>query len=223
VRISRSDNFAGVPADTARQLMRAFGRPRPESDIAHWVVDDPRTPGQIAQALADSGFLEERHYGGGDRWWETTIAGNALAQASFRRPITRETADRHLAAVIERAEQFNAISHYLVDVESIIVFGSYLDPGLDRLGDLDLTVQLRSRLSERLSSDERTARRLRYSYSSGRRFSDYVDVLFWPEDQAVRFLRNRSPAIRITRQDVSLFTDRWKVVYNYDPRSTGDT
>ena len=29
------------------------------------------------------------------------------------------------------------------------------------------------------------------------------------------YLRNRSPAIKITKQDVSPFTDRWEIVYSY--------
>ena len=97
------------------------------------------------------------------------------------------------------------------------MFGSYLDPSVEQLGDLDLAVKLGSRLSPELSGDERTKQRLRYSYGSGRRFATYTDVLFWPEDEAVRFLRNRSAAISITRQDISQFTDRWQVVYRYQP------
>jgi transposase-like protein len=46
----------------------------------------------------------------GDAWWETTIRGNALAQASFRRPITRKTAERHLATWIRRA--INVRGHF---------------------------------------------------------------------------------------------------------------
>jgi len=67
-------------------------------------------------------------------------SGNALAQASFGKPIIRATAARHLAQVIERARGYNADRGRLLTISQIAVFGSYLDPAAERLGDLDLAV-----------------------------------------------------------------------------------
>ena len=62
------------------------------------------------------------------------------------RPITRATAERLLAGVIDRAKRFNADESHLIDITELVVFGSYLDPGVQRLGDLDLGVAFRSRI-----------------------------------------------------------------------------
>ena len=59
----------------------------------------------------------------------TTVRGNALAQASFSRPIGDATAERHLTQVVERAAAYNADPGYLLTVKEIAVFGSYLDAG----------------------------------------------------------------------------------------------
>jgi len=93
--------------------MRAFYQERPSDDIRYWAPADPRSRSKIAHSLAELGLLEHRFDSGGQAWWRTTITGNALAQVSFRLPIRRATAERHLAAVIERAAQFNADRQHL--------------------------------------------------------------------------------------------------------------
>lgn len=213
MRVARTDCIAGIPAPLARELMRAYWQERPTGDIRYWVPADPRPALEIAQLLADLGLLELRFHSGGEEWWRTTTAGNALAHVSFRRPIKRTTAERHLAAVIERAAEFNANAKYLVDIVQLAVFGSYLNPSVDRLSDLDLWVTLRSRLPDDLDGDERTTRRLDYAYATGRRFAQFIDALTWAEDEAVLYLRHRSPVINVTRQDITEFAERWEVVY----------
>jgi hypothetical protein len=101
--------------------LRAFYQPRPEAEIVDW-VSDRQSVTEIARGLAELGLLEVHRRSGGETYWQTTIAGNALAQASFRRPIRRTTAQGHLAAVIERAHRFNADARYLVNVTQIRVF-----------------------------------------------------------------------------------------------------
>ena len=76
----------------------------------------------------------------GDDWWVTTVKGNALANASFGKPISRATATRLLPEVIDRAHGYNADPSRLLTITEIIVFGSYLDPAADPLGDLDLAI-----------------------------------------------------------------------------------
>jgi len=214
MRVARTDLVGGIPAPLARELMRAYRHARPTSDIRHWVPSDPRPESEIAQSLADLGLLEHPCLSDDEEpWWQTTIAGNALAQASFRRPIKRATAERHLTTVIERAEEFNANPKYLVDIVQLAVFGSYLNPDVDQLGDLDLWVILKSRLPDDLDRGERTTRRLNYAYGTGRKFRQFMDVLTWADDEAVLYLRHQSPVINITRQDITEFAARWDVVY----------
>jgi len=106
VRLSREDRIAGLPAQAARELMRRFRSAQPEGVISEWIEPDGRSDAEIARALAADGWLKINVDDlDGEAWWETTTRGNALAQASFGKPITRATAARHLAAVIERRKR----------------------------------------------------------------------------------------------------------------------
>ena len=197
--------------------MRSFGAAQPESEISYCIDTGSRTDAEVARALADAGYLRVHIVDhDGETWWETTIAGNALAQASFGRPITRAVAQRNLSGVIDRAQTFNADGSHLIDISELVVFGSYLDPNMQHLGDLDLAVVFRSRIPDTISGGENTEILLSYARASGRRFNTFIDRLFWPQHEALLMLRNRSAAINITLENVRNLTDRWEVVYSYD-------
>ncbi len=214
MRLSRDDRIAGLSALAARELMRRFRSAQPEGIISEWIEPDGRSDAEIAQALAAEGWLDINVEDlDGEAWWVTTTRGNALAQASFGKPITRVTAARHMAAVIERAQAFNAESTHLVKIAELVVFGSYLDPMAAHLGDLDLAVTFRSRIASTATRDQHTAILLAYARASGRQFNTFLDRLFWPEHEAILQLRNRSAVINITTEDVTALTDRWEVVY----------
>lgn len=215
MRLRRGDQIAGIPATDARALIRRFGDPQPESRIGSWIDTGIRTSTEIARTFQEAGYLRVSVVHDGQTYWETTIRGNALAQASFGRPITRATADRHLAGVIDRAKRFNADESHLVDITELIVFGSYLDPEVQHLGDLDLGVCFHSRIPDTTGPAGRSEI-LRYTEASGRHFSSLFAALSWPEREALLILRNRSAVINITTENVRNLTGRWEVVYSYD-------
>jgi hypothetical protein len=168
----------------------------------------------LARALESEGWLQRQAEGAdGEVRWETTIKGNALAQASFRRPISRATAKRHLESVIERAKTYNADDTHIFEIALVVVFGSYLDPEASQLGDLDLAIVTRERPATQSPSDDLSKRSLDYADASGRQFKSFFDRLGWAEREVVQILRNRIAAISITRNDASTFTDRWETVY----------
>ncbi len=155
MRLAKTDVIAGLDAATARDLARELRLTKRQSDIEAVV------PGGAAtlRALQAEGYLrlDELRSSPGDPWWGNTVAGNALAQASFSRPIARATAERLLGEVLDRARRWNADPRPLVDIDEIVVFGSYLDASAQALGDLDLAVVLSSRLPADLDPDENTA------------------------------------------------------------------
>ncbi len=214
MRLTKADVVVGLPATVARELMRRFRSARPESEISEFVETGERSDTEIARALEAAGYLEVKYASlDGETWWETTTKGNALSQASFGRPIARATAQRHLDEVIERARVFNADVTHVAFVAELVVFGSFLDPDVDELGDLDLAVSIGSHVPMSADSDERTKILLDYARTSGRGFSTLVDRLFWPQREVILALRNRSAAINITTEDVRKLTDRYEVVF----------
>jgi predicted nucleotidyltransferase len=210
VRLNKNDVVCGLPAADARKVMRLFGAPKPANLLREWAEDVD----SLAQALEMEGLFQ-RHFAAkdGEAWWETTIKGNALAQASFRRPISRATAEGHLKSVIERAKAYNADKKYIYEIVQIVVFGSFLDRDASQLGDLDLAIVTRERPATKASSGDLSKRSLDYADASGRQLDSFFDRLGWAEREVVQILRNRTAAISITRNDVSTFTDRWQIVY----------
>lgn len=196
--------------------MRRFDDAAPESMIGSWIDTGGRTGAEVARAFADAGYLDfHRVDRGGETWWVSTIKGSALAQASFSRPITRATAERLLAGVIDRAKRFNADESHLIDITELVMFGSYLDPGVQRLGDLDLAVAFRSRIPDTTAPADQREILLSYARASGRPINNLFVALSWPEEEALLILRNRSAAINLTVEDVRTLTDRWEVVYSH--------
>lgn len=164
-------------------------------------------------ALESEGYIKRQHEHDGCTWWTTTVRGNALGGASFRRPITRATAERLLGGVVQRAGEYNADSTHLYAIAEVLVFGSYLDPAATDLGDLDIGATIRPRPQFDSSTEQFTALLLNYADNSGRRFNTFYDRLSWASREPFLFLKNRSSAIKITVEDVRRLTDRWEVVY----------
>jgi hypothetical protein len=212
MRVSKDDVICGLPAPAARQLMRAYSDYHSPDLAAEMLGLDPDAAEEQLRELEAAGYLHqtERESAVGDLRWITTVLGNALAHASFSKPISRATAERHLAQVVERAAAYNADPGYLLTVKEIAVFGSYLNPDVDRLGDLDLAVTVVRRETD---GDRHVDHVLRYAKASGRNFRVFIEQLFWPSRELILILKNRSPAISITNEDIGKLTDRFKIVY----------
>ena len=192
--------------------MRAYYDDRPVEVACDVLGVEPgRCPGPDARAR--NGGIRRTPPDGhsaSDVWWVTTVKGNALANASFGKPISRVTATRLLAQVIERARAYNADPARLLTVSEIVVFGSYLDPAVDPLGDLDLAV---STVRRGTNGQRYVDKVLEYARGSGRSFSAFHDQLFWPSRELRMILKNRSAAISITDEDIRKLTGRFESVY----------
>lgn len=208
MRVARTDVIAGLPADLARKVVRLFRGREVAAAAAEGVFDGTGIAAERAFAdLEAAGYLEKT---GTDQdgydWWTTTIHGNALAMASFGRPISRRTADRLVSGLIERAHSYNADPGRLLFIHRLRLFGSYLDPSVDPVGDVDVEL-----VYGRRNNDPRAA--ADYAAASGRTFSTYLEKLTWPVTELVQQLKNRSAFISITTEDVSLITDRTETIY----------
>jgi len=209
VRLAKDGTVAGIPAPVARAVLRKV---RGSETTREWVQELLAREG-VADAeaavvsLVDEGYLARLDGFGDEAWVKTTISGNAVAMASFGKPITRATADRLVAGLIERAQAYNADAGKPLLVARLRVFGSYLDPAVDRLGDVDIEY----RLEQRPGYPEEAY--LNYGRRSGRQFSTLVDELAWPQLEAVQILKARSAALNLTYEDVDRFTDRAEIIF----------
>lgn len=68
-------------------------------------------------------------------------AGEAIAKATARKRSPKETGAKILASIIENAEKLNSHPQAVVRVNKIWVFGSFIDPTKNDIGDLDIALE----------------------------------------------------------------------------------
>jgi hypothetical protein len=212
VRVSKNDSICGLATPTARRLMRAYFAERPAQVACHLPGAGEDAARDLMRAFEAAGYIQRSELAdaAGEDWRVTTVRSNALANVGFGRPVTRATAARLLAQVIERARGYNGDPARLLAITEIAVFGGYPDPAAGRLGDLDLAVST----AYRDPGAERYADKvLEYARASGRSFGTFDERIFWPARELRMILKNRSPAISITHEDIRKLTDRFEIVY----------
>ena len=213
MRLQRGVAVAGLDPQLARSVVRACqgDLTRPEL-IAYRAKLDSLSANRALHLLEDCGFV--RYVDADGRvGWVTTTAGNALAMASFNKPISRIKAQMLLAGMVERAAAYNDDDAHFLIVSRLRVFGSYLDPDVDPLGDVDVAVEFRDRTDDSLDADRYSQRAMAYAHASGRVFPTIIEELDWPRREVELTLRRRSAYINITRENVTRLTDRWETVY----------
>jgi predicted nucleotidyltransferase len=213
MRLQRGEVVAGLPSELARQLARSCHAAWTNTERIAAVCKITKSDAAAAlESLLAAGYVDRRTIGdaaGGRVQWDTTVKGAALAMASFAAPISRGKAQQLLHAVLHRIDEYNADDGKPYLVTSLRVFGSFLDPLVDKLGDLDLDVEFEPRTPEA----EETEAKLDYADRSGRRFSTFMDRLFWPQVELLQILRGRSAYINVHTGDVERLGVRFEVAY----------
>lgn len=200
MHITRDMSIIGFPALEVRSLLQraaqrpwGFGRDLVEEV---WRVDADRAQA-IVQALQAEGYIEPIPVRQTDtERWETTVKGNALANASAAPPIVRATADRAVADLVARAAQVNASPDYAFLVERLTLFGSYLGDGAT-VNDVDVAVDLRPRHTDPKRQRQHEDQRIMAAFAAGRSFSTIIAQLAWPVQEVYLLLKHRSRTLSL--------------------------
>ena len=193
MQITRTGVIATLPALQAREVLREMGFGHfTQSELAtliRKVCGASVDPERAAQTLIAEGFVHDQGFG-------LAIAplGSSLHSAMASKPVKRTTAESALAGFLERIQQANNNPDFTYSVNKAIVFGSYLS-SKDRLGDVDVAVELVGKIMEQESQSEANLKRAR---ASGRRFSSTLDMLLWANHEVKLFLKGRSRVLQLT-------------------------
>lgn len=137
MQITKDQTIAGVPAITVRNFLRRwsemFWRSVAEEQLENGgaVVDELLATGRVEALYVDAE---------GDTRLGMTTQGFALRMASAAKPVTRATAQRSVDEVVARALVVNADPRAWATVRRLVLFGSFMDESVDRVGDVDIAV-----------------------------------------------------------------------------------
>lgn len=136
-----------------------------------------------------------KRLGGEALTFELTTKGNALSGARLR-TYKRTSAEAALANCLEAVRHINSDPHGVFMVKTLVLFGSLLEQQRDRVGDVDLAVEL-----DPLRPDDdwpaRWRARIGAAEDAGRCFRSTVDRVSWPIQEVWRHLRGRSGIISL--------------------------
>ncbi len=195
MRIQLNSIIAGQPAQKIRKLLNQIrdhslgASPITIAELLN--VDLPSTE-KVIQDLYAQGYIEPISNSHEERW-QNTRKGNALANATARRPITRHTAERLVEAFLNRVKEVNACNDYAYRVKQVAIFGSYLSDS-PTLGDIDLFIILEPRYKDAHKQHSLLEKRTRSALSKGK---SPLDATFWPHIEVLPILKGRSPSLSL--------------------------
>lgn len=121
----------------------------------------------------------------GDRAaFQVTTRGHAFANATAAKPISRGTAERVLREFVDRVNTVNASKEYAFKVKSAVLFGSMLSC-VDRLGDVDVAIDLRPCISDSARFRQQCDFRRHLAEERGRAFPTVNEWATWPKKEVV--------------------------------------
>jgi predicted nucleotidyltransferase len=203
MRVSPDQIIAGQDARSLRALLRHFL----DRDFSVQLVRDRLELGssearRLVERLVEEALIEPSEEGDG-RWYRAADKGRSLALASFGQPLKRSTAERKIREFLHRVQIVNGDPYFLYAVSRVVLFGSMLGEA-DRVGDIDLVVDLESKIENLVQRRTEERARINGAILSGRRFSNIVDDISWPQREVFLFLKSRSRGLSFHDSDDSV-------------------
>ncbi len=103
---------------------------------------------------------------------------------------------RAIREFMERVQAINESREYAYQIESVVLFGSMLSSA-ERLGDVDLAIELKPAILGDEEFGECCNLRRRTAQAGGRRFTSTFDWVTWPQKEIILFLKSRSRTLSL--------------------------
>jgi predicted nucleotidyltransferase len=192
VRITAGQAIAGVDAVRLRDVLRTVGDDFGASQLARRLGSSATEAEVVLAELRVLGLVELDDDTG---TCHLTLRGSSLCNATGAKPVSRKVGQRQLEQLVIRAEAINASDHYLFWVDRLVLFGSFLNPAAEKVGDVDVAVGLARREPDTDVFAEMSRKR---AEESGRAFNTIVDFLGWSEHEVWLALKSRSSVLSLT-------------------------
>jgi predicted nucleotidyltransferase len=197
VRIDPHEKIAGLPAVAVRDFLRRSDN-FTATDLAQTFKLTLAEAQRVARELQAVGLIEPSKDERDDEdTFLMTAKGGRLRSASAARALTRRSAEQILDQFLERVHAVNGERSYAFRVRRVLLFGSMLDGGQERVSDVDIAVELEPREQEPTRQRELQDSRIREARRRGRTFSNYVEELVWPRREVLLCLKARSRGLSL--------------------------
>jgi hypothetical protein len=199
MRITKEEIIAGHSAIQVRGLLRRFdGMFFTLSAVESVMRFKPEQAERLINEMASLELIEPTTTFNNEVAFEVAERGLALANATATKPIYRRTAERVLREFVDRVHAVNASKEYAFKISGAVLFGSMLSCP-DRLGDVDVAIDLKPRISDPIQRRQFCDRRRRLAREQGRAFSTSTDRAMWPQKEVLLQLKARSRSLSLHR------------------------
>jgi hypothetical protein len=201
MQITREEVVAGHPAMQVRAFVRRFdGKFFMRCAVERVMQLQPEQAEKFINEMVSLELIEPTTPFANEAAFEVAERGLAFANATAAKPIYRKTAERVLTEFMDRVHAVNASKEYAFRISGAVLFGSMLSCA-DRLGDVDVAIDLKPRISDPIQRKQLCNRRRRSAQEQGRAFSTATEWAMWPQREVLLQLKARSRSLSLHRFD----------------------
>jgi predicted nucleotidyltransferase len=200
MHVDPNTTIAGYPVLLVRQALRKLRHIEIwSSGLLGAAAGLPAGAGlEPAKASAAGGLIQKLEKDA----WTISPAGMTFTAATAAKRLKRATAERALAAFMERVTRVNTDPYFLGRVTRVALFGSMLNPETDRPSDIDLAVEIVPKIGDWDSHVEKNNDRVQELLMLGHHFRHSIEYAVCWHIEVFRFLKGRSRAISLADYNV---------------------
>lgn len=211
--INSNDEMFGLPVMKLREFFKRYTNDWDVENIMYFFDLDREKADALMIQFEEEDYIEKGSKFRDEQLWRNSIKGNALALASAAKPILRITADKKINEFMTRVNEVNINKYYLYKIIKVVLFGSYLGEA-EKLGDIDLAIKIVRKETDPDKFQKLSHDRSKEAKQNGRHFSNYVEEIYWPQSEVLKYLKSRSRSISIhLTDDPVLKKSKHKVIF----------
>jgi hypothetical protein len=197
----RSDEIAGQPILMVRRLLLQGLDGAWDTWLVRYVlgVDQPQAE-HIIEELEKRGYIERVPSVAGEKLWESSIAGQILAQVTQIKPMPRAAVERKLQELLAKIKTVNEDPYFLYRIKRALVYGSFLTDAAS-LNELNIAVTLMPKDWDVQAQSTLEKARIIEAKAKGRSFASPVKEFDWPREEAIVFLQSRSRILKVVFEE----------------------
>ena len=197
MHIEPGSHIGGVPIMSVRDFLKNMNENSIWSlkQASRFLELDSSSARTLLDELEKQGLVYRDDQSSEERW-RITSEGIRLGEASARKKVKRQTADRIYAEFLDRIKSVNDDPYYLYKVTRVVVFGSYMSDA-PSVSDIDIAVEVMQKEKDQATHFQLCLARVSELRASGHTSRSSFDYLYMPYNEVIRRLKSRKATLSI--------------------------